>query len=368
MGTTLSQNDSFSAVIWYNMGMTRKLSDEEKKNNRLRREEKLRVKDLTFQLDERGYEMLRILRDAPSHPEVKYNSKYFAGYFKVSEPTIFRLVQNLRENDILEEKQVHGSYVIKSGFEDSYYSEETKRNLALVASLKGLLQQYKGTPLFESVTKLIYFLQPEVAKNDDMLSSGRVVVSPQMEYDIDVKNWDRVYAALQKNHKIQFRYLKSYTNNEAERIVWPFQLVLDNGSVYLFAYSEYADAVLLYDLNYMADVAVLDEEFELPEKYDINDYSGGGRLGAFVGDNIERFEIRFSGYAKEWMKKHKLAADQVYKEEEDSAVVSFSSSQYERVLELILSWGCQAEPVSPASLVERWKDAVMAMAEKAGKR
>lgn len=350
------------------MGMTKKLTEEEKKRNRLRREEKLRLKDLTFQLDERGYEMLRILRDAPNHPDVKYNSKYFASHFETSEPTIFRLVQNLRENDILEEKQVHGSYVIKSGFEDFYYSEETKKNLALVASLKGLLQQYKGTPLFESVTKLIYFLQPEVAKNDDMLSSGRVVVSPQMEYDIDVKNWDKVYEALQKNHKIKFRYLKSYTNNEAERIVWPFQLVLDNGSVYLFAYSEYADSVLLYDLNYMADIAVLNEEFELPKNYDINGYSGGGCLGAFVGDNIEKFEIRFTGYAKEWMKKHKLAADQTFREEEDSLVAAFSSSQYERVLEFILSWGFQAEPLAPASLVERWKDVVMAMAEKAGKR
>ena len=45
METALSQNDSFCAVMWYTMGMTRKLSDEEKKNNRLQREEKLRVKD-----------------------------------------------------------------------------------------------------------------------------------------------------------------------------------------------------------------------------------------------------------------------------------------------------------------------------------
>ncbi|MCR5765881.1 MAG: hypothetical protein K6G09_07905, partial [Treponema sp.] len=129
--------------------MSRKLSEEEKRQNRLQREERQLQKDLSRKLDERSYEMLRILRDAKNHPEVKYNSKYFAKYFKTSEPTIFRVVQSLREMNLLEEKQIHGSYAIKASFEDDFYSDETKKNIALVASLRGLLQQYKDTPLFE---------------------------------------------------------------------------------------------------------------------------------------------------------------------------------------------------------------------------
>ena len=185
-----------------------------------------------------------------------------------------------------------------------------------------------------------------------------------MEYDINIKNWDKVYDAIQKNYKLQFRYLKPYTNNEAHRIVWPFQLILDNGTVYLFAYSEYADLVLLYDLNYMTDIVVLNDVFELPEDYDINNYSGGGRLGAYKGDEIEEYKISFTGYAKEWMKNHKLANDQTFKEDEESTIVAFSSSQFEKVLELILSWGRQAEPLAPTRLVDRWKEEILAMAEK----
>ena len=119
--------------------------------------------------------------------------------------------------DLIEEKQIHGSYKIKKTVYE-IYSNETKKNIALVASLKGLLQQYKNTPIFESITKLIYFLEPKVAKEDSVLSSGRVIVSPQMEYDINVKNWDRINEALSKNRKIQFRYTKPYTNNEAKRL------------------------------------------------------------------------------------------------------------------------------------------------------
>jgi predicted DNA-binding transcriptional regulator YafY len=266
--------------------------------------------------------------------------------------------------NLLKEKLVNGSYAINPDFEEFFYSEETKKNIALVASLRGLLQQYKGTPLFDSVTKLIYFLLPAVAKKDAVLSSGRVVVSPQMEFDINVRNWDRVYQAIQKNQKVRFRYTKSYTNQEIQRVICPYQLILENGSVYVWAYSDYVDDIFMYDLNFMADVVVLNEKFDLPENFDINNYSGGGRLGAFAGDKVEKFKIRFTGYAKEWIKNHKWADDQTFIEDEESTTITFSSSQFEKVFESMLSWGRQAEPLAPARLVKRWKEEILAMAEK----
>ena len=315
-------------------------------------------------IDDRCYEILQILRDASETSEVKYNSKYFAKHFKTSEPTIFRLIDKLRGMNLLKEKLVNGSYAINPDFEEFFYSEETKKNIALVASLRGLLQQYKGTPLFDSVTKLIYFLLPAVAKKDAVLSSGRVVVSPQMEFDINVRNWDRVYQAIQKNQKVRFRYTKSYTNQEIQRVICPYQLILENGSVYVWAYSDWVDDIFMYDLNFMADVVVLNEKFDLPENFDINNYSGGGRLGAFAGDKVEKFKIRFTGYAKEWIKNHKWADDQTFIEDEESTTITFSSSQFEKVFESMLSWGRQAEPLAPARLVKRWKEEILAMAEK----
>jgi hypothetical protein len=351
------------------MIMSRKLTDKERRERQLKRDDKTAKKEIHPPIDKYGVKILRILREeAPEHPEVKYNSEYFEKKFDVANITILRSIKKLKANNLIKEKQVNGSYAIDENFDEELFSrsctEEIKKNIALIASLGGVLQQYKNTPLYDSVTDLIYFLQPEIAKSDKIFSSGRVIVSPQMEYDINTQNWEKVYDALQRNHKLRFRYTKPYTNNEAQRIVWPYQLVLDNGSVYLFAYSEYYDVVVLYDLNYLADVVVLNEEFELPEKYDINDFSGGGRLGAYKGDKIENYKIRFTDYAKDGMKNHKLADNQTFKEDEESTTVSFSSSQFDKVLELILSWGRQAEPLAPARLVKRWKEEVLAMAEK----
>ncbi len=343
--------------------MSRKISDLERLERQQRRDDRAVEKENNPDLDEYALRILSILRNVDEASEVKYNSIYFEKLFDVSNITILRSIKKLKKRNLIQEKQIHGSYVINKSFDDDYYPAEIKKNIALVASLSGLLQQFKNTPIYNQVRDLILFLQPEVAKEDDVFASGRVIVSPQMEYDVNVKNWDKVYEAIQKNHKIKFRYMKPYTNNEAQRTVWPFQLILDNGTVYLFAYSEYYDVVVLYDLNYLADVVVLNEEFELPEKYDINDFSGGGRLGAFKSEKIDKFKIRFTYYAKDWIKEHKWADDQTFTEDEESTTITFTSSQFEKVLELTLSWGCQAKPLAPARLVKRWKQEVLAMAE-----
>ena len=345
------------------MNMSRKISDLERLERQRRKDDRAVEKEINPDLDEYALKILSILRNADENSEVKYNSIYFEKLFGVSNITILRSISKLKKRNLIQEKQIHGSYVLNKSFDDDYYPAEVKKNISLVASLSGLLQQFKNTPIYDQVKDLILFLQPEVAKEDDVFASGRVRVSPQMEYDVNIKNWEKVYEAIQKNHKIKFRYMKPYTNNEAQRTVWPFQLILDNGTVYLFAYSEYYDVVVLYDLNYLADVAVLNEEFTLPEKYDISDFSGGGRLGAFKSEKIEKFKIRFTYYAKDWIKEHKWADDQTFKEDEESTTITFTSSQFEKVLELTLSWGCQAKPLAPARLVKRWKQEVLAMAE-----
>lgn len=347
------------------MSMSKKLDDLVKERNKEKLEEKRRNKRLNPKLAERDYDMLRILRTPPTDPTIKYNAKYFEKRFGVSEVTIYRMVKKLKDMDLLEEKQKGGSYVIKNEVEQ-LYTEKTEEDIALVASLRGLLQHFEKTPLFEKVTKLIYFLQPKVAKNDSLLSSGRVIVAPQMEYNIKTENWDLVNEALKKNYKIKFHYTKFYSNKKSQRTVCPYQLILDNGVVYLFAYSEYADNIILYDLNFMADIIVTNEKFTLPKNYDFNNYSGGGRLGAFKEDKIQNFKIRFTGYAKDWMKYHKWANDQQIKaEDQDSLTITFSSAQEFKVLREVLKWGTDAQPLAPKSLVKRWREEINGMYEMA---
>lgn len=85
--------------------MTRKLTEQEKRERKLYREEKQMEKDRDSGLSERCYEILRILREAPQHPEIKYNSKYFEELFHTSNVTILRDIKLLKDNDLIEENR-----------------------------------------------------------------------------------------------------------------------------------------------------------------------------------------------------------------------------------------------------------------------
>lgn len=343
--------------------MSKPLSEQEKQRRQLHREEKKLEKEMNPVLDERCYEILRVLREADLHPDTKFNSKYFEKLFDTSNITILRAIKKLKDMDLIEDTQVNGSYVIKKNVTE-YYSNETKKNIALVASVKGLLDQYEKTPIFESVKKLCTFLEPNLAKKDKLIESPRIVVPPQIEYTVNISNWDKIFEAMQINHKIRFRYTKPYTDSENLRTVWPYQLVIDDGTIYLFAHSEYHNVDILYDINFMTNITITGETFTLPQNYDFRTRCGGGRLGAFKNDHPEKFKIKFTDYAKLWIKNHKWADDQEFTEDEDSTIITFTSSQYDKILHFILQWGTQAEPLAPERLVKEWKSTIMAMYEK----
>lgn len=315
----------------------------------------------------RHIEMLQILREAPEHPAVKYNSKYFENLFKVANITILRIAQDLRDLNLIETK--HQQYVLKEGFDewDEMFDNDAKNQIVLIAGIKGLLQQYKDTPLFDNIEKLFYLFEPKIAKSSGLLSSARIAVPPQMKFNIKENNWDKILRAMEQNKKIKARYVAPWykpEKNEIQRTLWPYQILLDNGTVYLFAHSEHYGKEYLYDINKFEGITITNEEFELPEDFDFTKRCKGGRLGAFSSDKVEKYEIEVSGFASYWIKDHKWADDQTFEElDEEDVIIRFSSCQYAKVKELVLSLGSGAKPLAPKRLVNEWKKEVTAMYE-----
>lgn len=317
---------------------------------------------LEKKLNERCIEMLLILREAPEHPDIKYNSKYFEKYFHKSNVTILRDARILKDHELIESK--HHQYILKKGFDDEILSSDTKKQIVLIAGIKGLLQQYKDTPLFKNIEKLFYFIVPKIAKFSGLLSSARIAVPPQMEFKINEGNWSKILFAMEQNRKIKTRYAAPYKNSGIRRTLWPYQILLDNGTVYLFAHHEEKNKDLLYDFNKLEGITITNEEFELPDDYDFTKRCKGGRLGAFSSDKVENYEIEVTGYASYWIKDHKWADDQTFEElDEEDVIIRFSSCQFAKVKELVLSLGSGAKPLAPKRLVNEWKKEVTAMYE-----
>ena len=55
------------------------------------------------------------------------------------------------------------------------------------------------------------------------------------------------------------------------------------------------------------------------------------------------------------MKDRQWAADQKIVETDDGIIINFSSTQFDKVAEWVLSRGCTAKPLEPEALVNAWR-------------
>jgi hypothetical protein len=108
----------------------------------------------------------------------------------------------------------------------------------------------------------------------------------------------------------------------------------------------------------------MDKKFNLPKKWDYRAHAGGGFLGVYTDDQKRRFHIRFFNDAAMRVQERRWAKDQRITETPDGVMLEFTSAQYGKVLELVLSQGRDALPLEPAELVKDWKSHVQDMAQR----
>jgi predicted DNA-binding transcriptional regulator YafY len=134
---------------------------------------------------------------------------------------------------------------------------------------------------------------------------------------------------------------------------------------YLYGYAEERKAVRMFSLPRMRNAVVASETFTLPKDFDYRLKSDDSYFGVFAGGEQQQFAIAFYDESAVWVRERQWAADQEIEETDDGVVIYFSSTQYHKVLEWVLSRGCTARPFGPEALVKAWKRHVLEMARMA---
>jgi hypothetical protein len=124
----------------------------------------------------------------------------------------------------------------------------------------------------------------------------------------------------------------------------------------------------------MKNAALTGETFKLPKDFDYRD--NGGRdsyFGVFKGAEQKHYRVNFYGEAVVWAEERQWAADQRVEEfTEDNktcVTVEFTSTQYEKVVEWVLSRGGNALPLEPPELAADWRKHIETMRKRtAGKK
>lgn len=256
-----------------------------------------------------------------------------------------------------------------------YYTEDfnlplnsiSRNNLLTLLAAKQLLSHFRNTPFYSEISDVLDFLS-DSRSNDSGNLIGRISLPPTPEFIVEEKVWQVVSMGLESNTKIEFDYSGRWNTKTTHRKVHPYQLVMDDGKCFLFGYSEERQDVRLFALGKIQNPRTTNESFILPKNHDFESRCGGGKFGSFSSSKIERYRIEFYENARQMVKECIWAEDQVLKDDDsrDCTTISFSSTQFLKIEEWVLSQGCYARPLRPKWLVEEWKGHIRQMMKLAG--
>jgi predicted DNA-binding transcriptional regulator YafY len=292
----------------------------------------------------------------------------------VSESTIIRDIDYMRYDLHAPIKYDHA----RGGY---YYTEKNYRLFAgsvtpdemlTLGVVKSLLTLYKDTPLYATAQKLLDTLafpfSNDSKSNSDKTNNTtsktttttawyetRVIVPAPASSPVPADLWDTIVTALRENRVLTFDYKGARDDSPHHRRVHPWQLLFDNGTWILSAWSTERDAHRFFDLYRMKRPALTDATFTLPANFDYRSQPNPSAFGVYSTEKARTFRIALYGEAIRYAKERHWAADQIFEEIDDGVAMSFTSNQYGKVLEWILARGGLARPIEPPKLVCDWR-------------
>jgi predicted DNA-binding transcriptional regulator YafY len=246
-----------------------------------------------------------------------------------------------------------------------YYSEKryrvpaafaTTEDMLALGMAKTFLSLYHDTPLYETAKRFMDGISAPLEDGEDPAwYENRIVVPPAASAPVDSAVWNTVITGLKNNKIITFDYHNALDDKTFGRRVRPYQLIFDSGVWYLYGFAEERKDIRIFSLYRIINAAITSESFKLPKHYDYCSRADGSNFGVFTGTVKYTFKIRFYDEASIWVKERNWARDQAFTETEDGTVITFTSTQYDKVREWLLSRGCYAKPLEPQELVDEWK-------------
>jgi predicted DNA-binding transcriptional regulator YafY len=296
------------------------------------------------------------------------NTKTLAKSYEIGTATISRDIEFMR--DMLD-APIEYDYSQK-GY---YYTQKTFRlpaafttaeDMLALGMAKTLLSLYQNTPIYDAAKKLMESVTAPLGNAENSRwYEERIIVPPVPAVRFSTEIWNTACEALRKNRVLRFDYRSTWNSGYSPRLVRPYQLLFDNGAWYLYAYSMEGRGMRMYSLPRIRNISLDDETFTFPASDEYSAHIDGSYFGAYSSEKERRFRIAFYNDGAMRIKERLWAADQRIKEIRGGVILSFSSAQYGKVLELVLANGRDALPLEPKELVQDWQENLRDMMKQA---
>ena len=257
-----------------------------------------------------------------------------------------------------------------------YYTQKTFRlpaafgsadDMLALGMAKTLFSLYQNTPIYDAASQFMKSIAAPLGEAENPhWYEDRIIVPPVPSTIFSPEVWHCICEGLRKNHVLSFEYHRDWNKPCIPRFrVCPYQLLFDNGTRYLYAYTKARKAMRLYGLSRIQNIKLEDETFVFPLSADYRIRFDGSYFGAYSGEKKYRFRIAFYNNGAMRIQERRWAADQRIKQIQDGIILSFTSTQYGKVRELVLSNGRDALPLEPKELVKDWQENLRDMQKRA---
>jgi predicted DNA-binding transcriptional regulator YafY len=227
-----------------------------------------------------------------------------------------------------------------------------------------VLQQYRGTPLYDRLKIVFEKLQSSIPDNvtiDPSWLDERFTFFPDASPTLDPDIWELCLKGLQDSHTVTFDYLNPGYAKTYSRTVDPYHFVSYRAQWYLIGYCHYVKDIRVFAVSRMSKAKVTKEEFVIPADFEFETYAGT-HFGIIFGSEEHEIRVLFNAETAPYVKEREWHWTQVVEEHDDGSMeLTLRANHLLEISRWILSWGGGATVLEPPELVEMVADEVRRM-------
>lgn len=229
---------------------------------------------------------------------------------------------------------------------------------------RDMLKALKNTVFYESLESLFAKIKATVGPEtlaflETVEDSLQVAPEPHKDYGRFRDILTTVNEAVFNRRHVDLAYRAMKRSGTTHRRVAPYKIWYYNNTFYIIGHCRLRDAVRIFAVDRIAEIAATDEPFEIPEDFDIDRFMAGS-FGVYVG-TPEPVCIRFAPEAAGFIREKTWHASQRIEEHPDGSIdLCIDVAVTDELRFWVLRWGAAARVLAPESL----RQAVAREAEK----
>lgn len=284
----------------------------------------------------------------------RVRARDLAQQFEISKRTIYRDMSALNQMGIPIASLPGEGFELVEGFYIPPLMFKEEEAVALILGLRLLTQQAAGslTPSADSALSKIKVVLPDpIRARSEALTNIIGFITPEQKFNLDEPQLLVIQKAIHEKRVLHIRYHGYQRDQLTDRDVEPHQLFYSDGTWYLEGYCRLRKDIRAFRLSRIEIITILKGTF------------GKNRVGKTGEPKKIVIKIRFSPGVMRWVHERQHYGFQREEALPGGVVMTYKVHDPSEITPWIMSWGHEAEVLSPRELRKSLRETAKKLAD-----